>query len=91
MDVETLEAIHKVKEEIVAEIHKVELRVGSLETQLKRYNAVREAAYTAKEMAEDNEKAIAELKSNQKWTAKTGIGAAVGLIGKILYDAVIGR
>jgi len=91
MDLETLKAIHEVKEEIVAEVHKIDLKVGSLETQLKRYNAVREAAYTAKELAEDNEKAISELKGDQKWATKTGIGAAVGLVGKIIYDAVLGR
>lgn len=91
LDVGTVEAIYKVKEEIVAEVHKVDLKVASLEAQLKKYNAVREAAYSAKELAEDNEKAIGKLEDIQKWAAKTGIGAMIGLIGKIIYDAVLGR
>lgn len=87
MDVETLNAIHKVKEEIIAEVHKVELRVSSIETELKRYNTVCEVAYKAKEMAEDHEKAIEKLESNQKW----GITSLIGLLVKIWYDFTYGR
>jgi len=80
MDKEIMQAIYDVRE-----------RVVRIETKLDQYNAVRETAYKAKELAEDNEKAIGELKDSQKWGTRTGIGALVGLLGKIFYDAIFGR
>jgi len=72
-------------------IYDVRERVVRIETKLDKYNEVRETAYEAKEMAEDNEKAIKEMKEGQKWASRTGVGAILGLAGKIIYDAVLGR
>jgi len=80
MDKEIMQAIYDVRE-----------RVVRIETKLDQYNAVRETAYKAKEMAEDNEKAIGELKDSQKWGIRAGTSSLIGLLVKVVYDAIMGR
>jgi len=76
-----------VDQNVMQAIYDVRERVVRIETKLDQYNAVRETAYAAKEMAEDNEKAIGEIKKGV-WT---GVTSLVGLLVKVVYDSMVGR
>ena len=78
-------------QELARAIYDVKERVVRIETKLDQYNAVRETAYKAKEMAEDNAEKIIELKESQKWATRTGFSSLIGVCLKVLYDAFMGK
>lgn len=91
MDPEAMKAMYEIKEAVLTAVNDVSTRVTRIETKLDRYNAVKETAYSAKELSEDNEKAIEKLEDSQKWGIRTGIGSLVGLLMKVGYDLIFGR
>lgn len=67
--------------EMARDIRETRDKVISIETEFKQYPSIRAAAYEAREQAEDNEKAIGELRDDKKWTWRAIAGAFfVGLV-----------
>ena len=61
-------------------------RLAKIETKIDNIKKIEENAITALHKAEQNEKDIAELKENLKWSWRTIIGVIIGYIINLIFN-----